>query len=249
MLKKELNPRHSLRIIRRYLHVLALLQNNKDPQDWNSNTLADIISYDTENPVDDKVIRDDLEKYIKDDLGLSVAKKRGARRTELSSEIDDETLLTLLMTYSDFVTKDSSRTRALKSLIKAKKDTCLWLLARIYFAKMKQNKINFDYTTNSDYRINVTVHPYHLVCRENKIYLVGMRDLDNTVGPYILSRVDNLKVLDAEFTEPIPDIDEIFKHSLTVFIWDEATRMTIRYKAKRETCMKNEFSSLDPVKI
>lgn len=248
MQKREfkLNPKHALGIIRRYLHVLALLQNNKDPQDWNSNTLADIISYETDKPVDDKVIRGDIDKYLENDLGLSISSKRGARRSELSSEMDNDTLLTLLMTYTDFVMEDSSRMRALKSIIESKKDICLWLFARIHFAKMKRNKINFDYTTNSNRRINITVHPYHIVCRENKIYLVGMRDSDNTVGPYILARVENLKVLDAEFGESVPDIHEIFKHSLSGFLWNEATEMTIRYKAHRENYMRNEFSSLDP---
>ena len=32
------DPEKKLAIIKRYLHILALLQNNKDPIDWNGTT-------------------------------------------------------------------------------------------------------------------------------------------------------------------------------------------------------------------
>ena len=244
-----INPKHAIGILRRYLHVLALLQNNKDPQDWNSNTLADLLSREIleGEPVSDKTIRSDIEKYIEGDLGLSVARKKGGRRMDLAGALSDETLQTLLMTYADFVIHDSSRSRALGSFIAAKRDTCLWLVARIHFAAVTRKKIQFEYTTNSNYRMKTTIHPYHIVNRENRIYLVGMRDSDRSVGPYILSRVENLIVLDAEFDETIPAVDELYRHSLSAFIWDEAVEMKIRYKAGLENNMANEFSSLEPV--
>jgi hypothetical protein len=246
--KALLNPKHEIGILRRYLHILALLQNKQDRKDWNSRSLADTICLDPNiDTIEDKVIRGDIEKYLEGDLGFSVSRVKGGRRSELETIIDDKTLLSLLMTYADFVIYDSSRSLALSSLIAAKKDICLWLLARLHFAAITKNKIEFDYTTNVNDRLNVSVHPYHLVLRANRIYLVGMRDSDRTVGPYLLSRIDNLKILDAKFDEEIPSAEDLYKHSYSGFIWHETVEISIRYNSKIENNMLNDFGSLEPV--
>lgn len=82
-----ITPQAQLNIIKRYLHVLALLQNNKDPVDWNSFTLADILSLDeTEAVLTDKSVRDYIHKYLMDDLGIDIATVKGGRRTEISGK-------------------------------------------------------------------------------------------------------------------------------------------------------------------
>ena len=59
MTKEFPKPDTQLNVLRRYLHVLALLQNNKDPEDWNGSTLADIISKEEAgDPLTDKNVRD-----------------------------------------------------------------------------------------------------------------------------------------------------------------------------------------------
>jgi len=242
------NPKHTLGIVRRYLHVLALLQNKTDPAEWNSNTLADMISLETDEPLSDKVIRGDISKYIEGDLGFAVATKKGAKNSRLSTEIDEETLLTLLMTYADFVITDSARERALRSFISEKKETCLWLLARIHFATVEKKKIRIDYINTSKERISVVINPYHLVLRENKIYLVGWFEPENCHRQFILSQIHHLEVLDARFSETIPPVKAIYEYSNSAFIWKgDPVRMIIQYKAEQSLRIKAEFSHLNPV--
>ena len=186
-----LNPKHALGIIRRYFHVLALLQNRNDLQEWNSNSLADTISLELDEPLSDKVIRDDIAKYIEGDLGLTVATKQGSPRSRLSGKIDEDTLQSLMMTYSGIVVSDMSREIAVGTLIREHRDICLWLLARLHFAVVQRKKIQFDYTTNHNEKKTIRICPYHLVQRENKVYLVGQRETEDTPHPYILSRVKN----------------------------------------------------------
>ena len=38
-----IDPRNQIDVTRRFLHILALLQNAKDPQDWNATTLSRIM--------------------------------------------------------------------------------------------------------------------------------------------------------------------------------------------------------------
>ena len=243
----SLNPKHALGIIRRYFHVLSLLQNRNDLQEWNSNTLADIISCELDEPLSDKVIRDDIAKYIEGDLGLSVATKQGSPRSRLSGEIDEDTLQNLLMTYSGFVVSDLSREIALGTLVREHRETCLWLLARLHFAIIQRKKIRFDYTTMHGETRSVTTCPFHLVHRENKIYLVGQGEMDDDPHPYILSRMRNLVVLDASYSRSVPPLRELYRYSYSAFIWaDDPVEVKIRYKTSIGAGIRTEFSSLSP---
>jgi len=49
--------------------------------------------------VADKTIRDYIKKYIEDELGMSVNKTQGGRRTELTDEIDYDLQKKILRIY------------------------------------------------------------------------------------------------------------------------------------------------------
>jgi hypothetical protein len=246
----KINPKHELGILRRYLHVIALLQNQNDPKSWNSNTLADVLSEELINEgygaLDDKNIRDDIEKYIENDLGLEVNRSRGKKKMTLVGINSEETLLSLLQVYSNFVIHDASRNHALIPLIKERKDICLWLLARIHFAIVCRKIITFDYVSNNNNRSKATVSPYYILQREENIFLVGKRSLDNTTGQYYLTRIENLEVLDAEYEETPPSLEDLYSHSLGAYIWNDVVQVTLRYKSTVDRVIKMDFESLEP---
>jgi len=63
-------PTDRINILKRYLHILALLQNNKDPQEWNGRTLASILFTDEDpnSKLNDKNIRDYINNNLIVDL-------------------------------------------------------------------------------------------------------------------------------------------------------------------------------------
>lgn len=242
------DPEKKLNIIRRYLHILALLQNNKDPMDWNGSSLANMLSLDElpGRPLSDKAIRDYINDHLKGELDLPIDMEKGARRIELSKPVEDSLLERIVSIYSLFVVSDSSRDDVLKSFIKKHPIDCLWVLARIYFATLEQKRIEFDYTTNTGYRLTKCLaDPYHLVIRNNNLYLVAR--LVNKEDPwlFIAARIENLKIMDQRFDETIPLLDDIFKDTLGSFI-GEKYNVKIRFDKDLRIVMEQILGVLEP---
>ena len=234
------DPEKKLNVIKRFLHVLALVQNNKDPQNWNCTTLANTISIDEfEKPLSDKNIRDYIQNHLKDDLGLDVDVKKGERRIELAEPLEGEMLERIAQVYASFIIKDSSRDAVLKNFIKKHPLDCLWIMARIYFASLEKRKIRFDYWYKVDKKHENIVHPYHLVFRNNNLYLVCRLGSNDKVYPLIVNRIVNVKVLDEYFEEDLPDVDSIFQDTLGSFIGKKYD-VTIRFT-------KTVFGQIDQV--
>lgn len=247
---KKIPLKHSFKVIRRHLHIVALLSNEKER--WNGESLASFLSpdSDTDSGVDGKTVRLDLETKIEQTLGINIPTRRGAPRVNFNAKFKDEDLLELLKLYGNFVVYDSSRTLAFKKLIKRQKKLSMWLLARLHFAAQAKKMIQFDYTANDmKIRKGVKVNPYYIINRNNNLFLVGKRNKDDSVGLHILDRIENLKVLDEFFDDKIPSVDEFFNHSLDAFIWEwtDPTEVTIRYKKEIENNMIDEFSHLNPL--
>ena len=86
MKKKSIfNSEKQISILRRYLHILALLQNNKDSQDWNGSTLADIIQYEEDKLAENsRVITGknilDYKKILNEEFDLPIEAEKGSRR-------------------------------------------------------------------------------------------------------------------------------------------------------------------------
>lgn len=241
------DPEKKLNIIRRYLHILSLLQNNKDPMDWNGSTLATTLSLDERNrPLSDKAIRDYINDHLIGELDLPIDMEKGSRRIELSEPIEETLLERIAGIYSPFVVSDTTRDDVLKGFIRKHPYDCLWILARIYFAKLERKRIMFDYTTNSGYHIEECLaNPYHLVIRNNNLYLVAK--LPNKTEPwlFIAGRIENLKVTDQRFEEPVPSPEEIFKDTLGSFL-GEKYRVTLRFDKDLRIVMEQILGILDP---
>jgi hypothetical protein len=247
-MKKQIpKPSTQINVLRRYLHILALLQNDKDPRDWNASSLAALISAEEEHDpgVADKTIRDYIEDHLKHELGIKFVKSQGMRRIELAEPLDDGLLQRVANIYSTFVITDSTREVIISTLLKKHHHDALWMLARIHFAIITRNTIRFDYMPHGQKeRYSYNVNPYHLVFRNNNLYLIGHNHYRHETSLFILNKIDNLKVLDSKFTEPIPALAEIFKDSIGSYIGKKHT-VTIRYTHKVYSRMEQLFSGIE----
>ena len=100
------NPETRLNVIKRFLHVIALLQN--DAEQWNATSLADILSLDEGgNILSDKNIRDSIA-YIREKLEIEISTQKGSKRTMLEEELSDEMALQLAVVYASFIISDST---------------------------------------------------------------------------------------------------------------------------------------------
>jgi hypothetical protein len=240
------DPEKKLNIIRRYLHILALLQNNKDPMDWNGSTLANILTLDeADRPLTDKTIRDYIKDNLMGELELPIDMEKGGRRIELAQPLADSILERVINIYSLFVVTDSSRDVILHNFIQRHPYDCLWLLGRIYFAALDRKRIEFDYITNSGQRIHNLLNPYHLVFRNNNLYLVGRLPDRDRAWIFIANRMENLKVTDQRFDDTVPPVDEIFQDTLGSFI-GEKYHMKIRFDRDLLPVMEQILGILEP---
>ena len=243
------DPEKRLKVTKRYLHTLSLLQNNKDSTDWNGATLADLLSLDEQEDtaLSDKSVRDYINENLIDEMGLNIDIGKGSRRIELKEPIEKDMLQLIAHIYSSFVVKDSAREIVLKNLINKHPYDCLWMLARIYFASIEKKKIKFDYTNNANYRIrNTVVCPYHLVFRNNNLYLVARQGGQEGGWLYIVNRIENIKVLDEYFDDDVPSVENIFKDTLGSFI-GEKYRIKIRFDESILQPIEQVLSILEPV--
>ena len=241
------NPETRLAVIKRSLHVLALLQNNHDPVDWNANTLADLLSLDEHgNPLSDKTVRDYINEYLIKEFNIGIEKQKGGRRTELQDPIPEDSLLQILNVYSSFVVNDSTREIILKKLISKHPYEAMWILGRLYFAALARKKISFDYTTNKNSIINGCVtHPYHLVFRNNNLYLMALSEYSGKTQLYIVNKIENLKVLNDRFPEVPATVEKFFNDTLGSFI-GTPQHVTIRYTKKISGMIDQMLFSLEP---
>ncbi len=241
------NPETRLGVIKRCLHVLALLQNPNDPVQWNAGNLADLLSMDEpRDPITDKAVRDYIQKYLVNEFGIEVTTVKGGRHTGLGIPLDEAFQARMAAVYSSFVTKDTGRDIILRKLIARHPGDGLWMLARVYFAALLKKKIEFDYTpaTATGPR-HYRVHPYHLVFRNNNLYLACRSLSHNLTALFIFNRLEKLSVLDDEFTEDAPAVEEIFRDSLGSFI-GPAYAVVLRFHEKLLSTMEENLSILEP---
>jgi predicted DNA-binding transcriptional regulator YafY len=248
------NPEGQINVLKRYLHILALLQftpEGKDVETWNATKLADLLSKDGEGKaLDDSGIRKQIKKYIVKELGIDVDISTGRHAMSLAEDIDRETQLMIAKVYSGFVVKDATGDIILKKFVNSMPDKALWTLARIYFAIVEKRMIQFNYTTNTGYKINKwKLCPYYLMFRNNNLYLVVWDPVQKIHMPLLAERIKGLKVL--EYNEKkvwdIIPVEELFKESLSAFITDyPAVEMKIRYKKKISITINGLLSFFDP---
>lgn len=248
------NPAGQINVLKRYLHILALLQftpEGKESETWNATKLADLLSNDDSGiTLDDSGIRKQIKKYIVKELGIDVDISKGMHSMSIAEDIDSETQLMIAKVYSGFVVEDSTRDIILKKFIDSMPDRALWTLARIYFAVVEKRMIQFNYTTNTGYKINRwKLCPYYFMLKNNNLYLVVWDPVQKKHLPLLADRIKNLKVLEHnKKTEwDVIPVEELFKDSFSAFITDSpATEMKIRYKRKISIPINSLISFFDP---
>ncbi len=240
-------PETQLNVLRRYLHIIALLQNRNDPENWNASTLAELISQEESGKEpSEKAIRDYMRKNLENELGIEIKKKRGGRKINIADLLDKEMLVRIASVYSSFVVNDSTRDVIIKRLIKKHPEECLWMLARIHFAIIETRRITFDYMPNTERKTkNYTVNPYHLVFRNNNLYLVAKNLLNGVVSLFIVNKIANLNVKSDRYDESIPKISKIFADTLGSFI-GKRYNMRIRFTRRVLPMIDQAISVLEP---
>nr|HPQ55302.1 WYL domain-containing protein [Spirochaetota bacterium] len=194
----------------------------------------------------DKNIRDYISKYLENELSIDVDRTKGGRVTNLAEDLDEALHEKVALLYSNFVTRDSSREIILRSFLKKHPRDGLWMLARIYFAALEKKRITFDYTTNTGYEIKeAKYHPYHIVFRNNNLYLLGKVKGKTDTWLLILNRIRNLQVTDETFDEDIPNIDIVFNDCLGSFIGKKYD-VTLRFKKNIIHQLEQFLSILEP---
>lgn len=240
------DPKTPMGILRRYLHILALLQGNRDPVEWNGTSLASMLNIEEESAPTDKTIREYIKKHLKKELGLHVDVRKGGRKIELAEPISDQMMLHIASIYSSFVVYDSNRELILKNFIRKHPIDCLWMLARIHFARLDKRQIRFDYTTNTSTRLSkVIVNPHFMVFRTNNLYLYGRRPGMPEYRQFIVNRIENLVVTDQFFDEEIHHPSEVYRESLGSFIGDRY-HVKIRFTEAVLQPIEQVISILDP---
>jgi len=249
------NPEGKINVLKRYLHILALLQyipEGEKPETWNARSLADILSLDEDGlkPPDDSLVRSYIKAHIEKELDISVDKKQGGVFSTLAEDLDVDTQLKIAKVYADFVIKDTTRDVVLRKFIEAMPDRALWTLARIYFAIVEKRMIQFNYITNTGYKISKwKLCPYYFVFRNNNLYLVAWDSVQKKHLPLLAERIKDLTVLDknTNMNWEIPPVEELFKDSLSAYISEnEPTEMKIRYSKKSRSTIEGIISILDP---
>lgn len=244
------NPETRLSIIRRYMHVLALLQKPDDNNQWNAGTLADLLSMEEEvdGGLSDKLIRDYIKQFLIEELGFDIKTTKGSRRTVLETPIPRHLLEKIASVYLSFTAIDASRDLVLKRLIDKHPEDSLWLLARIHFAILQKNKITFNYVkhlASENEPKQYILHPYHIILRNNNLYLVGKSGRSGHIVLFIVNKITDLNVLQETYDEEVIEASEFFKDSLGCYI---GKKFNVKIRIDREAFRQVDeiISSLEP---
>lgn len=231
-MKPEFQDKGKTSSIRRILHIIALLQNNKDPMNWNAQTLADKLSFDPyDQDVDNSAIKYCLNS-IKKDPEIELSIKKGSPKIAPIENIRKEYLAELLRLYTSILVIDDTRNSIIERLVDKNETECMCNIANIYFASFEKRIITFSYTNNEGKRSdNISFKPYHLIAKGHNIYLMGKKRGENDLRQYILEKIENIRIQDSRFEDTPPSPDSYFKYSISPFMADPV-EMKIKYDGK-----------------
>ncbi|HRX15801.1 MAG TPA: WYL domain-containing protein [Spirochaetota bacterium] len=255
------DPATKIRIMERYLHILALIQNPEGIDGgWTDKKIADRINEVLENKegsddslTDDKVNRD--IKTLRDDLNISIS-GQGTSRRMIMDTLDPHLQITLLEAYAPFVITDNSRDLILDNIVQNNSDYCAWNIAAVKYALTMNrycNNISATYTLNFDYASKACNHtkdenreivPYHLVFKNNNLYLIGLMlsnglPVHNSPTVYLFEKIKEIKLKKSDkITHTVPPVKEIYKNSTSSFINQKTHDVVIRYTQSAQTELK-----------
>jgi hypothetical protein len=247
------NPEGKINVLRRYLHILALLQYiPENNETWNAGSLADLLS---QVEIKDGGLQGtNITKYInnqiKKELGIEIDKSQGLHFSSIAEDLDVDTQLKIARVYADFVIKDTTRDMVLRKFIEAMPDRALWTLARIYFAVVEKRMIQINYTNNSGYKINKwKLCPYYYMFRNDNLYLAAWDPVQELKFTLLAERIKNLVVLEKSASREwsIPPVEVLYKDSISAYISiGGPVKMKIRYSKTSSAPIESLISPLDP---
>ncbi|HOU85255.1 MAG TPA: WYL domain-containing protein [Spirochaetota bacterium] len=251
---KTVNPANQIHVIRRFLHVIGLLQNPSDQDEWNGTSISDLLSMDTfeisspDSQVSPKNVQDYIDKKLIKELKLNIRKQKGGKRIELDN-IDEKLMIELVNIYSLFVVHDSARESILRRFAEKHKLDCLWMMARVYFASITGRMISFRYESRlSNEMKEYIIKPYYMVMRGNNFYLAGENAEKRRNVLFIFSKIaeKSLKVLDVNFdAENKPSLEELFAGSIGAYIGTKK-HVKLRYSRKAAEYVEEIIDSINP---
>lgn len=252
------DPKTQINVLKRYLHVIALLQYTPEPGDktkktekWNAQKMADLMALDEggEGP-SGKVIRDYIKTNIEEEIGLDVSRERGGRTQEMEVDIDDDLQLDLARLYTNFVVNDTGRDIILKKLISKHRDKALWMMGRLYFAILEKRSVFVEYITGTGYRMKKwKLCPYYMIFRSNNLYLVAFDPNSGSHIPLVMNRITRISITDEKYKmHRIIPAEELFSDSLSAYIGSGKKRveMKIRYRKEVAQTIEDIIGILEP---
>ncbi len=251
-----LTPQTQLNIIRRYLHILALLQHEPDeecPDRWNCSSLADLLSMD-ETP--DEILGKDhiknyINKYIEEQLEIDIDREKGKRYMEIAQDIDQDLLLSIAKLYSNFVIKDTTREELIARFMESNPRNALWILGRIYFAVIEKRRISITYTSNSgQIKTGWEICPYYFIFKGTNLYLAALDPATGNTLSLIADRIRDIRIHGRDMSKEweVPPSEEIYRHSLTAFnsVSNETVNIKLKYTSSVSNSVEDTLSTLKP---
>jgi len=242
--KKFPEPGDAIDALKRYLHLFALLQKEGDSGRVHLPGPVDMLCLDKDSgPCGSS--RDEAEYLLKKIMDTR-ARHLFLRKSGPSGKTDLDIIKNIAHVYSSFVIETPSHDLVLNKFIEKHPDDGLWILARIHFAILEKRIITFDYLTSVNKIINNRVHPYHIVFRNNNLYLLCKSAVRGRVAPFILSGIRNLNMTDQFYDDDIPPVDFILNDTLSSYTGGKY-RVTIRFSSTLMPEIEQMLSILEPV--
>ena len=257
------DPTTQINVLRRFLHVLALLQksetDDKNNNQWNAQRIAKVLTKEEDEKLSGKTIigksvQDYIDDHLRGKLGLDIDTYQGGWNTTMSGDIDEDMLFSLAKIYASFIIDDTTQDVILKNFLKKHPNDGLWMLATIYFTILYKKTITFNYVTNTGYKINQwKICPYHLFFRNNNLYISAWDPKQEKELVLIVSKISDLKVTsswqdersDWPCKKEVPAIDELFKDSLSAFIGTKE-KVVLRYDESIKNQIEHFLTILEP---
>ncbi len=253
-----INPKANYETVRRTLHVLALLQNIDDPMNVNATNFSEYMTEEAlhlypnndDIDVDQKSITRMADSHLIEEYKLNIEKPQGSRKWKLaeplSRQLSPDEIKWIAHLYLNYVVHDSARDMVIDVMMKEQPDIFLWVLARLYFASIMKQKVIVEYLkSGSDEPKEYTIHPYHLVFRENELYIILLDENRGIVKHFAVYRIKNLKIKDDSFQEKGPSAEEYFKDVFGAYTGEQTYEVKLKVKDDIVETVANVLSNLN----
>ena len=176
-------------------------------------------------------------------LALLVAQKtvEAYRDTPIHAQLESA-FRKLLLPLQDFIRYTPAATEiSLKIAPPARHEPALY--KTITEAMVEQRVVSFEYKKPQDAEFTRRrVAPYHLTCRDNRWYLIGLDLSREALRTFALSRMRNARLGSACFERPKDfTVENYFKHTLGVVIGDEPHAIRIHFDDFATPYVKEQF--------